>query len=187
MKEDENPFQFFLLWLSSDQEAAEKKLKDIRRRLIVLLDMRGCTVSEDLADESLLRFVRRLPMMVNSFKTDDPIPYLYTTAYHLHLEQLQKQFMPLPDNVLELPQPDLGADLAEDQLHECLDRCLSGMKQEEREIVLAYYDWEKPAKIEFRKTLAQQLGMSANALRIKIYHIRNALQACIEECLGVKP
>jgi DNA-directed RNA polymerase specialized sigma24 family protein len=187
MKEDEDPFERFLLWLSPDREAAEKKLKDIRRRLIVLLDLRGCTLSEDLADEALLRFVRRLPAMVNSFKTDDPIPYLYTTAYHLHLEYIQKQFMPLPDDVSELPQPNAADDLEEERLHECLDKCLDGMDQEGREMVLAYYRWEKQTKIEFRKALARQLGISTNALRIKIYHLRNALQACIEECLELKP
>src|SRR5215207_459932 len=184
---EEDPFELFLTWLSPARDAAEDKLKALRRRLIVLLDLRGCTVSEDLADEAILRFVRRLPSMIDSFNTDDPIPYLYTTAYHLHLDHIEKQFLPLPDGVAEMPQPDGGADVEEEQLHECLDKCLDGMNGEDRELVLAYYQWERGGKVKAHKTLAHRAGISANALRIKVFHLRRAPEACIDECLGLSP
>src|ERR1044072_9225425 len=106
MGEDDDSFEFFLSWLSPDRDAAEIKFNNIRRRLVVLLDLRGCAFSEDLVDEAILRFVRRLPAIAASFITDDPIPYLYTTAYHVHLEYSRKQLLPLPDNFSELAQPD---------------------------------------------------------------------------------
>ena len=53
--------------------------------------------------------------------------------------------------------------------------------------MLDYYRWEKGKKIEAHKSLALRLGISANALRIKVHHLRNRLHACIEECLGLKP
>ena len=188
MVEDENPYELFLSWLSPDRGSAEIKYNNIRRRLVVLLDLRGCSFSEDVADEAIFRFVRRLPAMADSFTTNDPIPYLYTTAYHVHLEQSRRRFQSLPDDASGLAQPEAEEeDVEEKQLHQCLDRCLGGMDEKERKMALAYYQWEKRDKIGSRKALASRLGISTNALRIKVYHIRNALQSCIEECLGLRP
>ena len=187
MGKDVDPFELLLSWLSPDRDTAEKKLESLRHRLIALLDLRGCPVSEDLADEAILRFVRRLPSLMDSFEGNDPIPYLYVTAHHLHLDHIRGQFVPLPDDVAERPQPDTGPDVEEERFHECLDGCLDGLGRGDREAVLDYYRWEKRDKIASRRTMALRMGISANALRIKIYHLRNELQACIEECLGLKP
>jgi RNA polymerase sigma factor (sigma-70 family) len=186
MGQDEDPFDLFLSLLSSDPDTAEKKFKDIRRRLVVMLDCRGCTCSEDLADEAILRFVRHLPNMNPPF-TGDPIPYLYTVAYNLYLDYVQRQFLPLPDDFSEVPQPDEDAVQSKERLHECLDACLDGMDPKSRELVLDYYRLEKQTKIDFRKSLAQGLGISVNALRIRLYNIRSTLGGCIEKCLGLRP
>jgi DNA-directed RNA polymerase specialized sigma24 family protein len=186
-RDDIDLFEFFLSWLSPDRDTAETKYKTLRRRLITVLDLRGCPVSEDVVEEAVLRFVHRLPTMADSFKDNDPTSYLYVTAHHLHLEYIERQFAPLPDDITELPQPDADASVEEERLHECLDRCLEGMGGAERERLLDYYRHDKRAKIDLRKTLARRMGISANALRIRIYHLRNALQTCIEECSGLKP
>jgi RNA polymerase sigma factor (sigma-70 family) len=179
MGQVEQPFNFFLSSLSSDRDTAEKKLKDIRRRLVIMLDCRGCTCSEDLAHEAMLRFAHRLPNMDPPF-AGDVIPYLYTVAYNLYLEYIEKQFLPLPDDFTEISQPDDDAVKAKEQLHKCLDTCLDGMDPKGRELVLDYYRLEKQSKIDFRKLLAQELGISVNALRIRLHNIR-------EQCLGLKP
>jgi DNA-directed RNA polymerase specialized sigma24 family protein len=187
MGEAVDPFELLLSWLSPDRDAAGEKLAALRRRLVVLLDLRGCPVSEDLADEAILRFVHRLPSLADSFADNDPISYLYVTACNLHIDYIKGQFMPLPDDIAEMPQPDAGASIEEERFYECLDECLGVWGQQERETVLDYYRWEKGKKIEAHKSLALRLGISANALRIKVYHLRNKLHTCIEECLGLKP
>ena len=179
----EPPFNFFLSLLSSDRDTAEKQLKDIRRRLVIMLDCRGCACSEDLAHEAILRFAHRLPNMNPPF-TGDVIPYLYTVAYNLYLEHIEKQFLPLPEDFTEIPQPDDESVKTKEQLHKCLDLCLDRMDVKSRELVLDYYRLEKQRKIDFRKFLAEELGISANALRIKLYNIRDDLEKCIEPCLG---
>jgi RNA polymerase sigma factor (sigma-70 family) len=186
MGQDEDPFDLFLSLLSPDRDVAEKKFKDIQRRLVIMLDCRGCTCSEDLADEAILRFVRRLPDMDPPF-TGDPISYLYTVAYNLYLDYVQKQFLPLPDDFSEVPQPDEDAARVKERLHQCLDACLGRMDSKSRELVLDYYRLEKQTKIDFRKSLARGLGISVNAMRIRLHNIRGALEGCIEECLGLKP
>jgi RNA polymerase sigma factor (sigma-70 family) len=186
MGQVEQPFNFFLSSLSSDRDTAEKKLKDIRRRLVIMLDCRGCHCSEDLAHEALVRFAHRLPKMDPPF-AGDAIPYLYTVAYNLYLEYLDKQFQPLPDDFTEIPLPDEDAVKTKEQLHECLDACLDGMDQKSRELVLDYYRLDKQSKIDLRKSLAGKLDISVNALRIRLHKIRANLEKCIERCLGLKP
>lgn len=185
MEQVDDPFDLFLSSLSSDRDTAEKKLKDIRRRLVIMLDCRGCTCSEDLADEAMLRFAHRLPKMDPPF-TGDVIPYLYTVAYNLYLEYVDKQFLPLPDDVTELPAPNEDAVNTKEQLYECLDACLDGMDPRRRELVLDYYRLDKQSKIDLRKSLAQELGISVNALRIRLHNIRTGLEKCIEHCLGLE-
>ena len=186
MGQVEQPFNFFLSTLSSDPDTAEKKLIDIRRRLVIMLDCRACTCSEDLADEAMLRFAHRLPKMDPPFE-GDVIPYLYTVAYNLYLDYINKQFLPLPDDVTELPAPDENAINIKEQVYKCLDACLDGMDPKSRELVLEYYRLDKQNKIDLRKSLAGKLDISVNALRIRLHKIRANLEKCIERCLGLKP
>ena len=186
MGQVEQPFNFFLSLLSSDRDTAEKKLKDIRRRLVIMLDCRGCHCSEDLAHEAIVLFAHRLPKMDPPF-AGDVIPYLYTVAYNLYLDYEKKRFLPLPDDFTEIPQPDEDAVKTKEQLHQCLDKCLDRMDPRSRDLVLDYYRLEKQNKIDLRKLLAEELGISVNALRIKLHNLRAGLEKCIEQCLGLKP
>lgn len=186
MAQLEQPFNLFLSSLSSDRDTAEKKLEDIRRRLVIMLDCRGCTCSEDLAHEAMLRFANRLAHMDSPF-TGEAIAYLYTVACNLYSEYARKEFFPLPDDFTEIPQPDEDAVTTREQLHKCLDACLDGLDPKRRELVLDYYRLERQSKIDLRKSLARELGISVNALRIKLHNIRAGLEECIERCLGVEP
>ncbi len=175
-------FNLFLSWLDPDRDLAGKKYEDMRRRLLVVFDGRGCLRSEELVDETFKRFIRRLPAMVESF-TGDPIPYLLVTAHHLHLEYIEKQFLPLPENISETLATDDDASMEAETLDGCLERCLERLEPTDRALMLDYYRREKQAKIDFRKELARHLGLSVNALRIKIHHLRITLRACMDECL----
>jgi DNA-directed RNA polymerase specialized sigma24 family protein len=117
----------------------------------------------------------------------DPIPYLYTVAYNLYLDYIDKQCQSLPDDFTEIPGPDEDDVNTKEQLHECLDKCLDRMNPKSRDLVLDYYRLEKQSKIDFRKLLAEELGISVNALRIRLHNLRAGLEKCIEQCLGLKP
>src|ERR1041384_4577140 len=85
----ETSFNFFLSWLSTDRDAAGKKYEDIRRRLIVMLQSRGCVRAEEAADESINRFIRRLPELSEQYE-GDPVPYLCVIARRVHVELIKK-------------------------------------------------------------------------------------------------
>jgi len=48
-------------------------------------------------------------------------------------------------------------------------------------LILRYYQGEQRAKIENRRALAERLGLTINALRIRASRIRSRLEACVIE------
>jgi DNA-directed RNA polymerase specialized sigma24 family protein len=182
----EESFNFFLSWLDPDRDSAGKKFEDIRRRLLAVFGARGYPRSDELADETLKRFIRRLPAMLDSF-TGDPLPYLLVIAHRLHLEDADKQFLPLPENLPDGLATDDDASMQAEVFDACLEECLGRLGPKDRALVLDYYRKDKQAKIDFRKELARCLGLSTNALRIRIHHLRTTLRECLDECLQTRP
>jgi DNA-directed RNA polymerase specialized sigma24 family protein len=179
----EESFNFFLSWLSSDRDAAGKKYEDIRRRLIVVLHARGCARAEEAADESINRFIRRLPELGKTYK-GDPVPYLCAIARNVHLEISRKELDSLPDNFDELFPEDGDTDKLKELIHGCLETCLNEFDSDNRQLLLDYYKEDRQAKINFRKQLAGTMGIGANALRLKLHRLRVKLQSCLNHCLA---
>jgi RNA polymerase sigma factor (sigma-70 family) len=184
MKKDweltEEALNKFLFWLDPDREQAGKKYEDIRRHLIIILTCRGCTEAEELADETINRVIRRAQQMADTYQ-GEPAAYFITVAHNLYLEYVAKR-RTWADLPLELPQPP-EPELEEERNYECLEQCIEGLTPANRNIVLNYYQEIKQAKIDHRKKLAEDLGITPNALRIQAYRIRVNLERCIDECL----
>lgn len=172
----QDDFDRFLAWLDPNRDQAGVKYEDIRRRLIKIFVCRGCQGGEDLADETINRVIKKRQEIADSY-VGDPALYFYGVARNVHHEHVRKNPAPLP-----LPPPDPPEQ--KKQEYECLDRCMSKLTPENRELVLEYYKEDKQAKIVHRKELAARLGVAVNALRIRAYRIRAGLQVCMETCLG---
>jgi len=174
----EEAFSRFLVWLHPDPDQAGQKYEDVRRRLIKIFTCRGCTCSEDLADETINRVIRKVPEIAATY-VGDPALYFYGVAHKIHLEYLRRK----PD-----PQPPPKVDdqsRAEEELA-CLEKCMELLPSHNRDLVLAYYQEEKHLKIDLRKRMAERLGIPLNALRIRAHRIRMNLQECVFECLQQK-
>jgi len=172
----------FLTWLDSDQTEAGKKYEMIRRHLIVILARRGCLEAEDLADETINRVARRVQDGLAETYRGEPTAYFVTVARNLHLEHLEirkreresiRRVPPAPP-----PEPD------KERVDNCLTQCLQKLTRGNSNLVLRFYKEEKQSKIDDRKRLADELGISLNALRIRAFRIRAVLEQCIEECLA---
>lgn len=167
-------FNQLLAWLDANREQAGKKYEDIRRRLIKVFTCRGCAWAEDLANETINRVAQKVPEVVPTY-VGDPALYFYGVAHKVHLEYLRKNPNPPPP-----PSPEPPDEIERE--YQCLDRCMQRLAPENRELVLEYYQEEKQAKIDHRKELAERLGIALNALRIRAYRIRAALQQCVDDC-----
>ncbi|MFN2532919.1 MAG: RNA polymerase sigma factor [Pyrinomonadaceae bacterium] len=168
-------FTALLAWLHSDVETAAGIYEEIRRRLIRIFISRGCAEAEDLADETMNRVAKRLSNLEYGVD-DDRVRYFYGVANKLYLEYLRRK----PAAVLA-PAP-LDDEETEHRLS-CLEYCMDQLAPEHRDLVLAYYEEEKKARIDHRKLLAERLGLAPNALRIRAFRIRSQLCECVERCL----
>ena len=168
-------FDQLLVWLNPDREEAGKKYEDIRRRLIKIFTCRGCTVPEDLTDETINRVTRKVPEISNNY-VGDPCLYFYGVAKYVFHEYVRKK----PDLV---PPPVSDPTEDKEQVVACMEECMHGLAPKSRELILDYYQEERHAKITHRKRLAERLGMGPNALRIQACRIRGSLYQCVQECL----
>jgi len=173
-------FNLFLSWLNPDLDVAGREYERLRQKLIIIFNSRGCAVSEDLADETFNRVMRRLPGMISSYK-GAPAPYIYKTAHHVYLDYVKNVWTPIPEHLPDIRQPEKNDD--DEMTYQCLDQCIQQLSPNNRELVLNYYRDEKQAKIDHRKKIAESLGIELNAMRIRLYRVRKTLRQCIDECL----
>ena len=168
-------FEALLCWLDPDREQAAEKYEQIRTGLINFFTGRGHCEAEDLADETINRVISRLHEVSNQV-TGERSRYFFGVARKVQLEYLRRK---IPRNP---PESTTDSGRVENE-YRCLEECIAKLSRENRELVLRYYEADGREKIEQRKRLAKELGIAPNALRIRAYRIRTALQKCLEQCV----
>lgn len=169
-------FNQLLDWIGPDRETAGKSYEEIRRRLIKIFTARGCHIPDELADETFNRVSAKLPEIAPTYEGDRRL-YFYGIANFVFREYLKIKPPSLP-----VPPPPPSAEA--ERRAWCLDHCLKRLDTEQRQLVTAYYQYDKRTKIEQRRNLAQKYGLSDNALKIRVFRVRQQLFQCIKECLN---
>jgi len=166
-------------------EARAKRYLEIQTRLERLFAWRGCHEAVDLAREALDRakqkwVERRYSMSPSMQDNPNPVGFVCSFVRYIHLEWLAKQAQ------VEVP-PHENRSVEDDIRQDCLDDCMSELLDpEERELILAYYQDEKGAKITHRKKIAERRKVSPNALRLECFRIRERLRSCVVSCVEQK-
>jgi DNA-directed RNA polymerase specialized sigma24 family protein len=70
----------------------------------------------------------------------------------------------------------------DEQALRCLDRCLTTLTPENRELISRYYSGQELRKPADRQRLAEELGITVDALRTRALRIRRELELCITRC-----
>jgi len=166
-------FDQLLGCLGPDPEAAGRKYEAIRGRLIAMFRARRCVLAEDLTDATFERVAQKFAYVTNSF-TGDPALYIYGVAKKIYLEY-QRKNRTAPSDSDFFQQPRADNDDLENMLVR-LDEALSAIPKSDRELILSYYSGSKRNKIIQRRALAQQFGVGANALRLRVFRIRRELK-----------
>jgi DNA-directed RNA polymerase specialized sigma24 family protein len=186
---DRKAFHTFLHWLDEGKETDGRSYLEMRERLVAYFDRKNCLNADDLADSTLTRVSRRLNEE-GSIDCETPAKYCYIVARYVFLEHTRNR------REAELPLDDVLSDKQEIAAREesderedkektfgCLERCMEQLKQDDRETVIRYYYGKERVKIENRRALADNLGISLNALRIRACRIRDRLEGCVEKCM----
>jgi len=172
---NQDDFDRFLAWLDPDRERAGTRYEDIRRKLIKIFECRGCSLCEDLADETINRVIRKMRDLADTY-IGDPALYFYGVARNVRLEHHTRRI-----RTPHIP-PPVPAEEKERE-YECLEQCMKTLTADNRDLMLEYYKSEKRIRIVHRKELAVRLGIAPNALRLRAFRIRAGLQTCVESCL----
>jgi DNA-directed RNA polymerase specialized sigma24 family protein len=179
-------FTKLLAILDPDPETAGGKYEKLRGWLVKFFECRGSFLSDELADETLNRLARK----INEGAEIEKNVYAYSLgiARFVLLETMKR-----PDNrrgeIKELataaapPEPWEEDD---DLWVVCLRECLRGVSEENRELIIEYYQDEGRARIDDRKMLADRLGISLNALFSRAKRTRDKLEECVTRCVKRK-
>lgn len=173
-------FEKLLNWLNADKELAGRKYEAIRLRLIKVFTLRGCHTADELADITIDKVIEKIDSIVENYD-GDPVLYFYGVGKKVFSEFLKTQ---KPETLgRQISQKNNDEDENTLQKHECLEGCLKKITKENSELIIAYYQDAKQAKIERRRDLANQTGDSSSRLRLRIYRIKNTLEKCVRECV----
>jgi DNA-directed RNA polymerase specialized sigma24 family protein len=169
---DPTAFDLLLFWLNPDRELAARKYELVRRRLIEIFASRGFPDAERLTDDTIDRVISKVPRVSQGW-VGDPLHYFLAVAKKIILENRRPTPVPLPD-----PLPSDTDQLERED--NCLEHCLELVSKDERMLILEYVDGKKKQ----RQEQAQKLGISPNALRIRVYQIKKTITPCLKDCLG---
>jgi len=178
MKKREPPtpesFEKLLLWLNADREKAAEIYYRIHTRLVRIFSAKGCAEAEDLADETVNVVTSKVDWLRENY-VGDPARYFYGVANKIYREYLKSRLTPVPPPIPDKTVLEIRCG--------CLEKCLNEKATaKEREIMRGYHEGEGRARIENRKQLAEELGITVNALRIQICHLQARMRPCVEKC-----
>ncbi|MFN8001981.1 MAG: hypothetical protein U0X75_13305 [Acidobacteriota bacterium] len=176
-------FRAFLAWLAPNSLHQDDAYESARRRLILFFAGRKCLEPEALADRTLdcaMRKVAEIPAEAA------PLAYLIGIAKNIHRDELRaaQKLEAVRSALVTTPAQPLPD---QEQRHTCLEKCLAELPTADRRLVLGYYSETKQAKIDRRKQLADECGLSLNALRNRIFRLNQRLALCVTSCLEQIP
>lgn len=186
-------FNAMLEKLDPNRDRAGLKYEEIRRALIRYLRFHGSHIPEDHADEAINVLAERI-FENKPFDAANPLPHFFAAARNI-LRDYRKNRGKRPLSLDELPasrepsrDPDeerLRQSEREQSEHQayCLDRCLSDLPGEDRELIRRYYLELKAENAKRRNEIAGESGRSVTALRVKVHRVRKKLERCCDHCM----
>jgi DNA-directed RNA polymerase specialized sigma24 family protein len=169
-------FERLLAALNADRERAAIEYEQLRHRIIGLLRWWGASHPQELADETLDRVAHKLEGGA-AIGQAGLGAYVRGVARMVYYESTRQPVMPALTR-------DVAATESSDDLERasaCLDGCLGLLAAADRTTLLRYYDAGKAADV--RKGLADELGITLTALRIRTHRLRTQVEKCVAACI----
>ena len=66
----------------------------------------------------------------------------------------------------------------------CLEQCAARLSQGDQELMVDYYRYQGGQKIETKRKMAEALGVTLGALRVRAFRLRQQLEDCITQCMA---
>jgi DNA-directed RNA polymerase specialized sigma24 family protein len=149
----------------------------LRSKLIFFFARRSLQFPEDLADEVLDRLAHRIAEGVD---IASPPAFALGIARYVAQEQSAKQIH--SQDVDEAFWNNVPAHLItqnEEEEISRMERCMKKLPRSEARLLRSYYLAATDNSMQIRKSLANDLGISANALRQRVFLARQNLRECM--------
>lgn len=183
-------FARLLTALDADHNRAAEKYELLRRKLIKMFERRQCVNSEELADETLDRLMRKMETEqihdVNLFACG-----VARKIYHEGQKRVNRLVEINADHQSDRlsasypdPEQSLLLDWRNDRGLACLTACLRRLREEDSRLIMEYYQEEKQERVQKRKALALRRGISIEVLRVEATRLRYKLRSCVSPCLN---
>jgi DNA-directed RNA polymerase specialized sigma24 family protein len=155
--------------------SVEASFRLCRLKLVKFFAWRRVTDPSNLADETIVRLLRRVAkgQVISSPK---PYNYVYGIADKVFREHCRDR---KKDELVSTATAGYRIPhfFSSESPNECQQSCLKQLTANSRELLERYY-----LDHENREAIAGEHKMSINALRLKIYRIKQAFLRCCEEC-----
>lgn len=170
-----------LLRLDSDLPRAAEKYEELRRVLIKFFEWNRSPRADDLADEVISRLAMKAVDDIQNIKA-----FARKIAEYVLMEEAKKsqRLTSIDEMTHEIPSVETSPDTIVEKLDakiriDCLRMCREQLLPEEDALVMAYHDVEHESHKLCRKRLAQQMGLTMNALRVRANRLRDKLEDCV--------
>lgn len=174
-------FARLLAALDADPDAAGRGYEELRRALQRFFEWRGAWDPDESVDVTLDRVARRL----EAGEDVQSVAAYARGVARLVLREDQKRArrrgVPIEEGHARTAfEPAL---LRTDDADLCLERCLAGLGPGSRELLVRYYEEGGTARIDSRRSLADELGIPPSAVRSRVQRLRDRLEECVRHCL----
>ncbi|HEY6252681.1 MAG TPA: hypothetical protein VI685_22215 [Candidatus Angelobacter sp.] len=184
-------FETLLLRLDPDRNRAGERYEEIRWKLVKFFEWGSCLEAEDMADETFNRVAEKLAAERETIQ--DVVAFAWGVAKKIRQETLRKsaRTVRLPDlpgaedAFADSPATDEAQyESAENKRRlKCLRSCIQHLSAEDRRLLLAYHS-PRGRRVEGRRRLAKENGITMLALRVRVNRLRFKLEECIKKCLA---
>lgn len=179
-------FDKLLATLDADREQAGAKYESLRVRLIKFFEWRNCELAEELTDTVFDRVMKKI---AEGEQIENVAVYAATVAQFVFKEDCRRRER-LFSSIEDAPEAQIAAQAnefageleTEDERMNCLEKCLKEVPDENRRLVIAYYDTDERTMIATRKRLADEMEISLNVLRIRVCRLKAKLENCTSDC-----
>jgi DNA-directed RNA polymerase specialized sigma24 family protein len=171
-------FADFLRRLDADEPTAGLKYQQLRSRLRWYFERQGRVVPDELVDETIDRALGKI-------SDGAAIPNLHSFLVGIARFVMKEYRKKKPVEVELSPDLPIQRSPAKEEIGdyvECLQRCLSSLPVESRDLFLQYHQETRD-----RAALAKASGVSLSVLRQRILRLKEKLYSCVTSCVAGPP
>jgi DNA-directed RNA polymerase specialized sigma24 family protein len=171
-------FLQLLARLNADPALAGEEYEKLRARLIYFFELKGCRIPAELGDETINRIARKIE---EGCEIEDLFKFAYGVARLVMFEYWSdpnREWEQLDERLSSQE----GSHPSDEHGLECRKKCLLTLPPEERDLIIKNCTLNKKGKVE----VANALGLTMNALRLRVFRIRAKLQGCYKNCIKVR-